>query len=65
MVGDDNFGVIGFVELIDSGLGLILSKGIGFLNGNWVSMLEWNFARVNYLATAAELVPTAAPPFLN
>ena len=37
----------------------------GFLNGNWVSMLEWNFARVNYWAAAAELVPTAAPPFLN
>jgi len=30
MVGDDNFGVIGFVELIDSGLGLILVKELGF-----------------------------------
>jgi|GEM_PF-4207658 len=30
MVGDDNFGVIGFGELIDSGLGLILVKELGF-----------------------------------
>ena len=32
----------------------------GFLNGNWVSMLEWNFARVNYLAVAAGLFPPPA-----
>ena len=32
----------------------------GFLNGNWVSMLEWNFARVNYLAAAAGLFPPPA-----
>ena len=32
----------------------------GFLNGNGVSMLEWNFARVNYLAAAAGLFPPPA-----